>query len=74
MVHSDNRLASAITMGIFATGVAASVLLIAFHDRPFMGELSVGPDPLMQVLPEPASQQEIGQTTPLGRDPNRSSS
>ena len=35
MVHSDNRLASAITMGIFATGVAAFVLLIASHDRPF---------------------------------------
>ena len=49
MVHSDNRLASAITMGIFATGVAASVLLIASHDRPFMGELSVRPDPLLQV-------------------------
>jgi hypothetical protein len=52
MVHSDNRLASAITMGIFATGVAASVLLIASHDRPFMGEISVGPDPLLQVMPE----------------------
>jgi len=24
-------------MGIFATGVAASVLLIAAHDRPFTG-------------------------------------
>jgi hypothetical protein len=52
MVHSDNRLASSITMGIFATGVAASVLLIASHDRPFIGEISVGPDPLLQVMPE----------------------
>lgn len=52
MVHSDNRLASAITMGIFATRVAASVLLIAPHDRPFTGEISVGPDPLLQVIPE----------------------
>jgi hypothetical protein len=52
MVHSDNRLAATITMGIFATGVAASVLLIAAHDRPFIGELSVGPDPLLQVMPE----------------------
>jgi hypothetical protein len=34
MVHSDNRLTSMITMGIFSTGVAASVLLIAAHDRP----------------------------------------
>src|SRR5206468_6076780 len=53
MVHSDNRLASAITMGLFATGVAASVLLIASHDRPFTGEISVGPTPLLQVMPEP---------------------
>jgi len=37
---------------LFATGVAASVLLIAAHDRPFMGELSVGPAPLLQVMPE----------------------
>jgi Protein of unknown function (DUF4239) len=65
MVHSDNRLASTITMGIFATGVAASVLLIASHDRPFIGELSVGPDPLLQVMPEAeASQQGMDQTTP----------
>src|SRR5438034_2069069 len=35
MVHSDNRLASIIAMGIFATGVAASMLLILAHDRPF---------------------------------------
>jgi hypothetical protein len=53
MVHSDNRLASAITIGIFATGVAASVLLIAAHDRPFTGQISVGPEPLLQVMPEP---------------------
>jgi hypothetical protein len=51
MVHSDDRLASFITMGIFATGVAASVLLIASHDRPFMGQISVRPDPLLQVIP-----------------------
>ena len=29
--------------GIFATGVAVSVLLIASHDRPFSGEISVKP-------------------------------
>jgi hypothetical protein len=28
------------------------VLLIATHNRPFTGEISVGPDPLLQVLPE----------------------
>jgi hypothetical protein len=57
MVHSDNRLSSAITMGIFATGVAASVLLIATYDRPFIGEISVGPAPLLQVMPTAESGQ-----------------
>jgi hypothetical protein len=50
LVHSDNRLASTITMGIFAAGVAASVLLIAAHDQPFTGQIS--PEPLLQVMPE----------------------
>jgi hypothetical protein len=52
MIHCDNRIASAITVGLFATGVAASVLLIVAHDRPFTGKLSVGPDPLLQVMPQ----------------------
>jgi hypothetical protein len=51
MVHIDNRRTSAIAMAIFATGVAVSVLLIAAHNRPFVGEISVGPEPLLQVLP-----------------------
>ena len=52
MVHIDNRRGSAIAMGIFATGIAVSVLLIAAHDRPFTGQISVGPDPLLQLLPK----------------------
>jgi Protein of unknown function (DUF4239) len=52
MIHCDNRMASAIAMGLFATGVAASVLLIASHDQPFSGEISVGPEPLLQIMPE----------------------
>jgi hypothetical protein len=52
MVQSDNRLASIIALGIFATGVAASALLILAHDRPFTGDISVKPDPLLQVMPE----------------------
>jgi hypothetical protein len=52
MIHCDNRIASAITVGLFATGVAASVLLIASHDRPFTGEISVGPGPLLQIMPD----------------------
>jgi hypothetical protein len=58
MVHSDNRLASAIAMGLFAIGVAASLLLILAHDRPFVGELSVSPNPLLQVMPELESGQQ----------------
>ncbi len=52
MVHSDNRLAAGITMSLFGIGVAASLLLILAHDRPFIGELSVAPSPLLQVMPE----------------------
>jgi uncharacterized protein DUF4239 len=52
MVHSDNRLASIIAMVIFATGVAASTLVILAHDRPFTGDISIRPDALLQVMPE----------------------
>ena len=52
MVHRDNRVTSGITMMLFATGVAASVLLILAHDRPFVGEVSVGPGPLLHVMPD----------------------
>jgi hypothetical protein len=37
MVHSDNRLACAITLTLFATGIALSLLLIAAYSRPFAG-------------------------------------
>ena len=36
-----------------STGVATAILLIAAHDRPFIGEISVSPDPLLQVMPQP---------------------
>ena len=52
MVHSDNRTAAALALGLFATGAAVSVALIASHDRPFTGEISVGPGVLLQVMPE----------------------
>lgn len=51
MVHCDDRKASSIVLGLFATGVAASVLLIAAHDRPFIGQLSIKPDLLLQIVP-----------------------
>ena len=52
MVHSDNRKAAAISMGVFALGVAVSVVLIASHSGPFSGEISVSPKLLLQVLPD----------------------
>jgi hypothetical protein len=50
MVHADNRRACAITVTLFATGAALSVLLIAAYSRPFTGEISVTPELLMQVI------------------------
>jgi hypothetical protein len=55
MVHSDDRLAAALMMTIFAAGIGASVLLIAAHDRPFVGDIAVGPGPLLEVMPERTS-------------------
>ena len=51
-VHCDNRATAMIATLIFATGAAVSVLLIASHDRPFTGEISIKPDVLLQVRPE----------------------
>jgi hypothetical protein len=50
MVHSDNRRACAMTLMLFGTGIALSVLLISAYSRPFMGENSVGPGLLKQVI------------------------
>jgi hypothetical protein len=52
MVHSDNRAANRIILAIFATGVAAAVLLVASHSRPFAGQVAVRPTVLLQVIPE----------------------
>jgi positive regulator of sigma E activity len=51
VVHSDNRLACAMAVTLFATGIALSSLLIAAYSRPFTGEISVGPELLQQVIP-----------------------
>src|SRR5215468_11161565 len=47
MVHSDNRLARAMSLTLYATGIALSVLLIAAYSHPFN---SVGPGLLKQVI------------------------
>jgi hypothetical protein len=51
IVHADQRPAAIIAMGLFATGAAACLLLIGAYDRPFVGQLRVRPDPLLQVVP-----------------------
>ena len=52
MVHAD-RAASLIAIGLLATGVASSALLIAAYDRPFVGQLAVKPEPLLQIVSDP---------------------
>jgi hypothetical protein len=42
--------AAELTLTLFATGVALSVLLIAAYSRPFTGEISVTPNLLKQVI------------------------
>jgi multisubunit Na+/H+ antiporter MnhC subunit len=50
LVHSGNRLSCVITLTLFATGIALSILLIAAYSRPFTGEISVKPELLKQVI------------------------
>jgi hypothetical protein len=55
MVHSDNRTANGIILGIFATAVGVAAILIAAHSRPFSGGILVQPAVLLQVMPETES-------------------
>jgi hypothetical protein len=52
MVHSDNRVTAGIATGLFATAAAVCLVLIVSHDRPFVGQLAVSPDVLLQVQPD----------------------
>jgi hypothetical protein len=52
IAHIENRVAAAVAMSIFSAGVVVSVALIASHDRPFSGSISIKPDVLMQVRPD----------------------
>ena len=55
LIHCDDRLSSLLAMGLFATGASASVLLIAAYDRPFVGQLAVTPEPLLQIISNPVT-------------------
>jgi hypothetical protein len=52
MIHSDNRTTAKVALALFALAAAFSVVLIASHNRPFTGEISVSPDLLLQVMPK----------------------
>lgn len=59
MIHCGNHTASTSAMGIFATGVATSVLIIVSHNRPFGGPIFVDSALLTQIESEEMlSQQE----------------
>lgn len=51
LVHSDNRITCGLALGIFATAMAMSMLLIAAYNKPFTGDYSIGPQLLEEVLP-----------------------
>jgi hypothetical protein len=50
--HGGRRASALVAMGLFAIGATACFLLIAAYDRPFVGQISIRPDPLLQVLPD----------------------
>jgi len=52
-VQSENRLAAAIALWLFASAMACSFVLIASQDRPFSGPFGISPDLLEQVAPKP---------------------
>jgi hypothetical protein len=51
-VHCDNRVTSAVAIGLFSAALATTVLLILSHDRPFTGAVALTPEPLLQVMPQ----------------------
>ena len=51
-IHCDDRLTSAVAIGLFSAALATTVLLILSHDRPFTGEVALSPEPLLQVMPD----------------------
>jgi hypothetical protein len=56
-------------MGVFATGVAACLLLIVAYDRPFIGHYGLGPGALLQVLPGSAQVSEAAPPSTSSRNP-----
>jgi Protein of unknown function (DUF4239) len=51
LVHSENRTAARIAMGVFAAAVAVVITMLASQDQPFAGQLGLDPDVLQEVIP-----------------------
>ncbi|MGZ8416657.1 MAG: bestrophin-like domain [Methyloceanibacter sp.] len=49
LVHNASPRLCGVALGLFATGIAVSVLLIAAYSRPFTGDISVDPGLLKEV-------------------------
>jgi hypothetical protein len=52
LVHCDSPATNRLILGLFATSVAAAIVLVAANSRPFSGAISVHPTLLLQVMPE----------------------
>ena len=53
MIHIDNRVAMAITMFIFSTGIAVCLVLLMVYDRPYgAGGFVVQPTVLRDIMPD----------------------
>ena len=51
IVHSDNRPTARYALGLFSAAIASCLFLLVAADRPFTGQLSVRPTPLLNVAP-----------------------
>jgi Protein of unknown function (DUF4239) len=51
LVHSGNRTAARIAMGVFAAAVAVVITMLVSQEQPFSGQLGLDPDALEEVLP-----------------------
>jgi hypothetical protein len=51
LIHSENRTAARIAMGVFAAAVAVVITMLASQDEPFAGQFGLDPDVLEQVIP-----------------------
>ena len=49
-IHNHDRRAQVSAMAIYTGAVGAAFFVILAHDRPFVGQISVGSQPIAQLL------------------------